>query len=201
MRPAMARQCCRTDTLSTSFSNLSRRRQTRGQHPCFVVAWLMLVLRKRSAPRRPGALPHTPRAPGPAATSTEVPGPRAEGKDRTFATRPQSPDKGHREGDRDRERCPAAWNRAHNDYVRSIRRSVGRKMALNWNIVESVVIRTLGRAIRSTLNQLYRSGRCRDLAEECRLIAAMCASTETRDHYSRAEVEEPDVKTSRSYGP
>jgi hypothetical protein len=53
----------------------------------------------------PGAFPHTPPyAPGAAATSTEVPGPRAEGRDRTFATRPKSPDKGHHEGDRGRER-------------------------------------------------------------------------------------------------
>ena len=31
-------------------------------------------------------------------------------------------------------------------------------------------------------NELYRAERCRDLAEEYRLIAAMCASTEMRDH-------------------
>jgi hypothetical protein len=36
-----------------------------------------------------------------------------------------------------------------------------------------------------TLNELYRAERCRDLAEEYRRIAAMCASTEMRDHYSR----------------
>jgi hypothetical protein len=59
-------------------------------------------------------------------------------------------------------------------------------VALNWNIAESVAIRTLGlKVIRPTLNELYRAERCRDLAEEYRLIAAMCASTEMRDHYSR----------------
>ena len=34
-------------------------------------------------------------------------------------------------------------------------------------------------------NELYRAERCRDLAEEYRRIAAMCASIEMRDHYSR----------------
>ena len=47
-------------------------------------------------------------------------------------------------------------------------------------------------------NELYRAERCRDLAEEYRRIAALCASTEMRNHYSQtaehyctlAEVEE-----------
>jgi hypothetical protein len=34
-------------------------------------------------------------------------------------------------------------------------------------------------------NPLYRAERCRDLAAECRAIAALCApSTETQAHYS-----------------
>ena len=48
----------------------------------------------------PAHFPIPLHAPGAAATSTEVPGPRAEGRGRTFVTRPQSPDKGHHEGDR-----------------------------------------------------------------------------------------------------
>jgi hypothetical protein len=36
-----------------------------------------------------------------------------------------------------------------------------------------------------TVNELYRAERCRDLADEYRRIAAICASTEMRDHYSR----------------
>jgi hypothetical protein len=35
------------------------------------------------------------------------------------------------------------------------------------------------------LNEFYRSERRRDLAEEYRRIAAMCASTEMRNRYSR----------------
>ena len=54
------------------------------------------------------------------------------------------------------------------------------------------------------LNELYRAERCRDLAEEYRRIAAMCASTEMRDHYSRmsehyrtlSRASEPSVETS-----
>jgi hypothetical protein len=89
--------------------------------------------------------------------------------------------------------------------ARPIRHSVGRKAALNWNIVESVANPTLGlKVTRSTLNKLYRAQRCRDLAEEYRLVSAMCASTEMRDHYSRmsqhyrtlAEAEESDVEIS-----
>jgi hypothetical protein len=34
-------------------------------------------------------------------------------------------------------------------------------------------------------NELYRAERCRDLAEEYRCIAAMCASSEMRNHYSQ----------------
>jgi len=33
-------------------------------------------------------------------------------------------------------------------------------------------------------NALYRAGRCRDLAEECRRVATLCTSTELRRHYS-----------------
>ena len=51
------------------------------------------------------------------------------------------------------------------------------------------------------LNELYRAERCRDLAEEYHRIAALCASTEMRTHYSRlsehyrklAEAEELDA--------
>jgi hypothetical protein len=36
------------------------------------------------------------------------------------------------------------------------------------------------------LNPLYRAERCRDLAQEYRAIAALCApSSEMRNHYSR----------------
>jgi hypothetical protein len=56
-----------------------------------------------------------------------------------------------------------------------------------------------------TSNELYRAERCRDLAEEYRIIAGMCASTQMRDHYSRmsedyrtlAEAEESDVDVRR----
>jgi hypothetical protein len=35
-------------------------------------------------------------------------------------------------------------------------------------------------------NSLYRAARCRDLADECHAIAALCdPSTEMRTHYSR----------------
>ena len=69
-------KCCQTDTPPASLSNVSRSRPTTDQHRCFVAAWLMLNLRKRSAHVGPGALPHTPlRAPGPAATSTNSPVP------------------------------------------------------------------------------------------------------------------------------
>jgi hypothetical protein len=72
---------------------------------------------------------------GPAATSTEVPGPRAEGKDRTFTTRPQSPDKGHHEGDRGHERMSYRVDTARGrDYAWPVRHSVDRKVALSWNI-------------------------------------------------------------------
>jgi hypothetical protein len=105
--------CCLADTPPTSLSKASRSRQTTDRYRCFVGGWPMLILQERSAPALPPAHFPTPlHAPGAAATSTEVPGPRAEGRDRTFATTPQSPDKGHHEGERGRERCPAAWNRA-----------------------------------------------------------------------------------------
>jgi hypothetical protein len=53
-------------------------------------------------------------------------------------------------------------------------------------------------------NELYRAERCRDLAEEYRRIAAMCTSTEMRNHYSRmsehyrtlAKTEEFGIETS-----
>jgi hypothetical protein len=53
-------------------------------------------------------------------------------------------------------------------------------------------------------NELYRAERCRDLAEEYRRIAAMCTSTEMRNHYWRmsehyrtlAKTEEFGVETS-----
>jgi len=32
-------------------------------------------------------------------------------------------------------------------------------------------------------NALYRAERCRDLAEECRRVAALCTSSEMRSHY------------------
>jgi hypothetical protein len=35
------------------------------------------------------------------------------------------------------------------------------------------------------VNEFYRAERCRDLADEYRRIALMCASTEMRNHYSR----------------
>src|SRR5260370_806246 len=41
----------------------------------------------------------------------------------------------------------------------------------------------LGRCTMS--DALYRAERCRDLAEECRRVAAISASTEMRNHYSR----------------
>ena len=41
---------------------------------------------------------------------------------------------------------------------------------------------SVGGAIMS--NALYRAGRCRDLAEECRRVATLCTSTELRRHYS-----------------
>src|SRR5262249_27272104 len=37
----------------------------------------------------------------------------------------------------------------------------------------------------SMSNAMYRAERCRDLAEECRRLAAMSPSTEMRKHYSR----------------
>jgi hypothetical protein len=38
-------------------------------------------------------------------------------------------------------------------------------------------------------NSLYRAQRCRDLAEKCHAIAALCnPSTEMRTHYSRMSV-------------
>ena len=53
-------------------------------------------------------------------------------------------------------------------------------------------------------NELYRAERCRELADEYRRIAAMCTSTEMRNHYSRmsehyrtlAKTVEFDVETS-----
>jgi hypothetical protein len=84
-----------------------------------------------------------------------------------------------------------------------------KNVAFKRNIVESVAIRALGaKAIRPTLSELYRAERCRDLAEEYRLIAAMCASTEMREHYSRmsehcrtlAEAQESDVEAAGSFG-
>jgi hypothetical protein len=72
------------------------------------------------------------------------------------------------------------------DYVLAIGHWVGQKVTFNWNIAESVAIWTLGlKVTRFTLNEFYRAERCRDLAEEYRLVAATCTSTETRDHYSR----------------
>jgi len=50
-------------------------------------------------------------------------------------------------------------------------------------IVQSLASFSFGGDI--ALNELYRAERCRDLAEEYRRIAAMCASTEMRTHYSR----------------
>jgi hypothetical protein len=51
------------------------------------------------------------------------------------------------------------------------------------------------------LDELYRAERCRDLAEEYRRVAALCASIEMRNHYSRiserysklAETQEPMI--------
>src|SRR5262249_48871263 len=51
--------CCRADTPLASSSSVSRIRPTTDQHRCFVAAWLMLILRKRSAHVGPDALPPT----------------------------------------------------------------------------------------------------------------------------------------------
>jgi hypothetical protein len=48
----------------------------------------------------------------------------------------------------------------------------------------STVFLSCGGSIMS--NSLYRAARCRDLADECHAIAALCdPSTEMRTHYSR----------------
>src|SRR5258708_6338502 len=138
-------ECCGAATPLASLWNVSRSRPTTDQHRCFVAAWLMLILRKRSAPVGPARFPTPLRAPGPAATSTEIPGPLAEGgtgrRDKTPIPRLG----GTREGDRGRVRMSSPRRTARGRYhARRIRHSVGRKMALNWNIAERVGIRTLG---------------------------------------------------------
>jgi hypothetical protein len=97
--------CCAGDTPPTSLSRASRNRQTTERHRCSCCRVADADFSETIGPALPPAHFPTPlHAPGAAATSTAIPGPRAEGRDRTFATRPQSPDKGHHEGDRSRER-------------------------------------------------------------------------------------------------
>jgi hypothetical protein len=93
----------------------------------------------------PRALSPTPlHAPGAAATSTEVPGPRAEGRDRTFVTRPRSPDKGTTKGTGSRADLLPRRTARGRDYAWPMGHSVGRKVALSGILLESVAIRALG---------------------------------------------------------
>jgi hypothetical protein len=59
-RPKGSSGCCAADTPPTSLSEASRSRQTTDQRRCFVAAWLMLILQKRSARRCPPAHFPTP---------------------------------------------------------------------------------------------------------------------------------------------
>jgi hypothetical protein len=49
-----------------------------------------------------------------------------------------------------------------------------------WPVVTGAL---RGRCIMS--NAMYRAERCRDLSEEYRRVAALCASIEIRNHYLR----------------
>jgi hypothetical protein len=71
-------ECCGADTPLRSLSNVSRSRQTTGQHGRLLAKLLTLILRAISAalPRRTSPPPL--RAPGPAATSTKLGRSRAE---------------------------------------------------------------------------------------------------------------------------
>jgi hypothetical protein len=196
--------CCTGDTPAASLSKASRSRQTTDQHRCFVAAWLIF---RKPAPRYPRRISPYPSSVWGRGYFDGSAGPRAEGKDRTFATDPIAQQGAPRRGPRSRADGPP-------HAVEITHRRSGfvwtKKWAFNWNTAEIVAMRTRGlKVTRFTLNELYRAERCRDLAEEYRLVAAMCASTETRDHYSRmsehyrtlAEAEESDVETSSAFEP
>jgi hypothetical protein len=154
---------------------------------------------KTSPALPPAHFPIPPPASGAAATSTEVPVPVLD---------PNRPTRGTTKG-------MGGWcYDVESHAVEITHRRSGfvwtKKWAFNWSTAESVAIRIRGlKVTRFTLNELYRAERCRDLAEEYRLVAAMCASTEARDHYSRmsehyrtlAEAEESEVETSSAFEP
>jgi hypothetical protein len=87
-------------------SKVSKSRQTRDQHHCSTTAQAILIL------RNPDALPHTPPCAWARGYFDGSPGPRAEGEDRTFATRLQSTDKGTTKGTKVASGCPTAGNRS-----------------------------------------------------------------------------------------
>ena len=123
--------CCRSDTPPASLLKVSRSRPTTDQHRCFVAAWLMLILPKRSA-RWPRRISRPLHAPGPAATSTEIPGPVAEGGTGRRNKTPIPRQGGTTDGDRGRVRMSLPRRTARGRYnTRPIRHSVGRKMVLN----------------------------------------------------------------------
>src|SRR5260370_31776800 len=126
-------KCCRTDTPLASSSNVSRSRPTTDPHGCFVTR-AADDSPEVTSPRWPRRVSqHPPRAwargyfdglTGPVLRA----GPDVE-------TRPHSPSGGYAKGNRGRVRMssprPAA-RRTHN--ARPIRHSVGRKVAIHWNI-------------------------------------------------------------------
>jgi hypothetical protein len=126
-------ECCRLDTPLASSSNVSRSRPTTDPHGCFVTVQLM-ILRKRSAPRWAPAhfpTPSTRLGPRPLRRSHRS---RAEGGTGLSRLDPNPPQGATRRGRRSRADVitRTATRRGHN--ARPIRHSVGRKVAINWNI-------------------------------------------------------------------
>ena len=125
-------KCCRADTQLASSSNVSRSRPTTGPHGCFVTARLM-ILRKRSAPRWPRRVSqHPPRAWARGYFDGSHRS-RAEGETGPSKQDPNPPQGATRRGPR-RADVITAHSRTQADNARPIRHSVGRKVAIHWNI-------------------------------------------------------------------
>ena len=156
--------CCRADTPIRSLSDVSRSRQTIGQHGRFV----RQAADADSSRDQPGVGPwrisqyplHAPGAPR--LTSTELTGPVAEGGTGSSKQDLNPPQGAYtRRGPRSRAEYPNHVEPHGRYYARPIRHSVDRKVALNRNYCRSVTILTLGlKAISFSSRLTYSTSRC-----------------------------------------
>ncbi len=141
-------ECCTSDTPRTSLSKVSRSRQTTDQLRCFVVAWLMLSLRKWSVRRWPRRISqHPPRAWGPRLLRRKYPVPvLRRGSDCRNKT-PIPRQGGHHKGTEAASGCPTAWNRTRKGLRKADQAFRWRKSGLQLKYCWSVATLTLGREV------------------------------------------------------